>query len=432
MSPQKLVVKCGNFVVLVDLHFLPPGSSEGSSWFAEQHKEEAIMLLKDTIDLRVNQYLEARRQQGQSKPRKDLTQANPLCIKGEHFRLAAYFMKRHVNLRCIVKQQFRELRVFPERFTVFMSLPEEVPGPRGNEDPTKMEQNGRSTSEYFSSPFETEEPLNSSKITKRNTLKKIAKQANSRADPTSKTAEEPPTAATATGRGPGRDVPLGSRDARPRVQDINAGGPEEARRTNKVQSSSQLPFSELGSSTGERQPDETGGQKQPRLAEQLNAGPQCGVPALRSESAAPQPKQSRGKSKRGACSQEEAEGAKKVRLGTAPVSPSEVIMKTDSAESLTQTSTEKSPLVSKSCSAPESAETTVDEELLTLGKSALKPLLAKNNTEQTDQNRLATSINDLSVKPVSSHSYIRSRSPDRKEGVENVPRKSRLRRTKKS
>ncbi|XP_015218672.1 protein SLX4IP isoform X2 [Lepisosteus oculatus] len=439
MSPNKFVVKCGNFVVLVDLHILPLGSSEDTSWFAEQHKEEVSVLLKDAVDQRVKQYLEARRLQGQPKPRKELTQARPLCIKGEHFCLAAYIMKRHVNLRCIVKRQYRELRVFPERFVVCVSPPEEVPEHRGNQSPVVMGYDDAKTSAYFPITCETEDPLNSPKILKRDTLKKMAKLANTNADPSAKMerneelGEEPPMVVMETGKGLGKDVFHSSWNARPRVQDIGTGGLEKCRRTNRVQSSSQLPSSVLGSSSGERQPDEADSQKQPRLMEQLSAGPQCGVPAPSSESASPQPKQSRERSKRRRhCSREEGEGAKKVCFGEAPVSPSEVIMKTDSAESLIQTSMKKSPLVSKSCSAQESAKTTLDEELLTLGKSALKPLFTKNNTEQTNQNRLTTSIKDLSVKPVSSHSYISSRSSDRKEEVENVPRKSRLRRLKKS
>ncbi|MGH0129160.1 UNVERIFIED_CONTAM: hypothetical protein FKN15_038848 [Acipenser sinensis] len=85
MSPSKFVVKCGNFVVLVDLHILPQGSSKDTSWFAEQQKEEVSILLREAVDVRVKQHLEARNQHVQPKPHKELTQANPLCIKGKAF-----------------------------------------------------------------------------------------------------------------------------------------------------------------------------------------------------------------------------------------------------------------------------------------------------------------------------------------------------------
>ncbi|XP_064411793.1 protein SLX4IP [Latimeria chalumnae] len=121
MPANKFVVKCGNFAVLVDLHILPQGPSQDTSWFADHHKEEVSLLLKDTIDTRIKQYLEARRQHGQTKQNKEFTQANPRCMKGENFHLAAYFIKRHVNLKCIVKQRGQELRVFPDRFVVCLN-----------------------------------------------------------------------------------------------------------------------------------------------------------------------------------------------------------------------------------------------------------------------------------------------------------------------
>uniref|UniRef100_A0A8C6W9F5 Protein SLX4IP n=1 Tax=Nannospalax galili TaxID=1026970 RepID=A0A8C6W9F5_NANGA len=34
-----LVLNCGNFAVLVDLHILSQGSNKDTSWFSEQKKE---------------------------------------------------------------------------------------------------------------------------------------------------------------------------------------------------------------------------------------------------------------------------------------------------------------------------------------------------------------------------------------------------------
>lgn len=80
----------------------------------------------------------------------------------------------------------------------------------------------------------------------------------------------------------------------------------------------------------------------------------------------------------------------------------------------------------------EGKKTTVEVELLTLGKQAQRLSLTSNNTTQTNQNRLATSLRGLSVKPASSGSSINSRSTFRVEGRENVPRTSRLQRLKRS
>ncbi|KAG9484345.1 hypothetical protein GDO78_009979 [Eleutherodactylus coqui] len=112
--------ECGNFAVLVDLHVLPQGTSKDSSWFSDHEKEEVCLLLKDTIDSRVKQHIESQRQQNQVK-HKEYTQASPLFLKGTRLRIAAYFIRRWVNLRCVAQHQFRELYVFPDRFVVCVS-----------------------------------------------------------------------------------------------------------------------------------------------------------------------------------------------------------------------------------------------------------------------------------------------------------------------
>lgn len=87
---------------------------------------------------------------------------------------------------------------------------------------------------------------------------------------------------------------------------------------------------------------------------------------------------------------------------------------------------------SKAFPVPEWKKTTLEVELLTLGKQAQRLPLASNNTAQTNQNRLATSLRGQSVKPASSGSSIASRSTLGEKGSENVPRTSRLRRMKRS
>uniref|UniRef100_A0A7M4F0W0 SLX4 interacting protein n=1 Tax=Crocodylus porosus TaxID=8502 RepID=A0A7M4F0W0_CROPO len=76
---------CGNFAVLVDFHILPQGPSRDTSWFSDHEKEEVCMLLKDSIDSRVKQYLEARKQRGQWK-RMEYTKPIPLSLKGRFFK----------------------------------------------------------------------------------------------------------------------------------------------------------------------------------------------------------------------------------------------------------------------------------------------------------------------------------------------------------
>lgn len=87
---------------------------------------------------------------------------------------------------------------------------------------------------------------------------------------------------------------------------------------------------------------------------------------------------------------------------------------------------------SKAFPVSECKKTTLEVELLTLGKRAQRLPLTSNNTAQTNQNRLAASLRGLSVKPASSGSSISSRSTLEEEGSENVPRTSRLRRLKRS
>nr|DBA27099.1 TPA: hypothetical protein GDO54_011278 [Pyxicephalus adspersus] len=117
---------CGNFAVLVDLHVLPQGTSKDTSWFSDHEKEEVSTLLRDMIDCRVRQHIESRRQQGQVKL-KEYTQANPLFLKGNTLRIAAYFIKRWVKLRCVIKHHYRELYVFPDRLVVCTSQLEPCP-----------------------------------------------------------------------------------------------------------------------------------------------------------------------------------------------------------------------------------------------------------------------------------------------------------------
>nr|XP_017214205.1 protein SLX4IP isoform X2 [Danio rerio] len=175
MEPSKFVVKCGNYAVLVDLHILALGDQDNANWFSPAHRKEVGSLIRDALEPRVRQFQEARYQKIQSKPRKDLTPTAPLCLEGGNVRLAVHFMKRHVNLRCIVRQHYRELRVFPERVVVCASPPENSALPNGN---LNLDVSEQSQSKYFSNSGETANPLPISTATKRAVLQKITRQAN--------------------------------------------------------------------------------------------------------------------------------------------------------------------------------------------------------------------------------------------------------------
>uniref|UniRef100_A0A3Q1GAZ9 SLX4 interacting protein n=1 Tax=Acanthochromis polyacanthus TaxID=80966 RepID=A0A3Q1GAZ9_9TELE len=106
---------CGNFAVLVDLHVLPLGGQEDTSWFTTDHIEEVTSLVRDAVDHRVKQYTEFLHNRRQPKQKKEL----------------------------------------PPVSTFFTELSEQ------------------SRSEYFSSVGETQELLNSSTKTKKAVLQKI-------------------------------------------------------------------------------------------------------------------------------------------------------------------------------------------------------------------------------------------------------------------
>ncbi|XP_053141770.1 protein SLX4IP isoform X3 [Hemicordylus capensis] len=126
MNTHKLVIKCGKFAVLVDFHIMPQDSSKDTTWFPNKKKEEVCMLLKDTVDSRVKQYLKAHKRHDQLK---QMEYANPLSLIADGFHIAAYFVKRWVNLRCIGGQQQSGLRVFPDRFVICVTRLESSPSP---------------------------------------------------------------------------------------------------------------------------------------------------------------------------------------------------------------------------------------------------------------------------------------------------------------
>ncbi|XP_063172287.1 protein SLX4IP isoform X2 [Candoia aspera] len=121
MTLDKLVIKCGNFAVLVDFHIAP----QDRMWFSDHQREEVCLLLKDAVESRVKQYLRARKLHGRCK-QTEYGEANVLSLRADEFHISAYFVKRWANLRCI-GQQHSELRVFPDRFVIYVSRLEPNP-----------------------------------------------------------------------------------------------------------------------------------------------------------------------------------------------------------------------------------------------------------------------------------------------------------------
>ncbi|XP_053568124.1 protein SLX4IP [Bombina bombina] len=293
MKANKLVVKCGNFAVLVDLHVLPQGSSKDTSWFSDHEKEEVCMLLKETIDSRVKQHIESRKQQGQMKC-KEYTQTSPLFLKGDQIRIAAYFIKRWVNLRCVVKKQYRELHVFPDRFVVCASQLEPTPSMLHTEITTLEPCFGKSG--YFAEHQE-KESLNMLNVTpkKQAVLKNIVKKTKTTKGSSSK----------AEFSGDRRVSPcLGQADSDKankgnKLQALTTVQSEQNCRTGELakyckyttENSLELPVPEVENYVNHSQPCETSSQQKPQRREWLKGQDLSHDLSWICESAAPQQKQ---------------------------------------------------------------------------------------------------------------------------------------------
>ncbi|KAM9345454.1 protein SLX4IP [Symphorus nematophorus] len=404
---------CGNFAVLVDLHVMPLGGREDASWFTTDHIEEVTALVRDAVDQRVKQYTESLRNRRQPKQKKELAPAAAFSVKGKSFSLVANFLKRHVNLRCIAKQLHGDLRVFPERYVVCVSCPEDASAHHGNPSLAATELSEQSRSEYFSRVGETQEPLNSPTKTKKTVLQKIAKQAgvqreiDQRACPKNQ-----------------------SEKSESSPEETSSGQKVLPEADHKVPSPSALKEAVTQIATTRKQEQ----QHESSPPDSINPNGASLVFCQHEFS------QETSKSKR--CEPSDAgedphpQRAKRTCLGGPPAAT-----QTHSTECSTQTSKHDLPPLpplppaeakaeSKAFPVSECKKTTLEVELLTLGKRAQRLPLTSNNTAQTNQNRLAASLRGLSVKPASSGSSISSRSTLGEEGSKNVPRTSRLRRLK--
>ncbi|XP_059214813.1 protein SLX4IP [Centropristis striata] len=430
MAPHKFVIKCGNFAVLVDLHVLPLGGQEDASWFTTDHIEEVTALVRDSVDQRVKQYTVSHHNKRQPKQKKELPPASAFFVKGKYFNLVANFLKRHVNLRCIVKQLYGDLRVFPERYVVCVSCPEDASAHHGNPSLAATDLSEQSRSEYFSRVGETQEPLNSSTKTKKTALQKIAKQASVRRELCDSSIGEQQIDQRDCPKKQAGELKARESESNPEKtvsssgQKADYGGPCPSALNEAQIGTSQKQGLTQKQQTENSRPDSINPNGasvvfcQHEISQETRKSKRC-KPSDAGEDPHPQ-------------------RAKRTCLGGPPAT-----MQTHSTECSTQTSKHDLlplpplPLVeakaeSKAFPVSERKKTTLEVELLTPGKRAQRLPLTSNNTAQTNQNRLAASLRGLSVKPASSGSSISSRSTLGEEGSENVPRTSRLRRLKRS
>uniref|UniRef100_UPI0037E84B9C protein SLX4IP n=1 Tax=Semicossyphus pulcher TaxID=241346 RepID=UPI0037E84B9C len=432
MAPLKFVIKCGNFAVLVDLHVLPLGGREDASWFTTDHIEEVTALVRDTVDQRVKQYAESLHGRKQAKQKKEMTPAAALVAKGKHFNLVANFLKRHFNLRCIVKRPYGDLRVFPERYVVCVSCSEDASAHHGNPSPAATEPSEQSRSEYFSRVGETQEPLNSPAKTKKTVLQKMAKQASVHRELYGSSTGEQLIEQRACPKNQRWEVGAGESELSPK---------ETLSSSDRKAADHEEPFPRaLNEAVAQNVTTRKQGPTQQQTERSL---PDSISPRGTSEgSCQHEISQETSKSKR--CKPSDAgedphpQRAKRTCLGRPPATT-----QAHSSEGSTQTSKcdllplqplppAEAEAESKAFPVSECNKTTLEVELLTPGKRAQRLPLTSNNTAQTNQNRLAASLRGLSVKPASSGSSISSRSTLAEEGSENVPRTSRLRRQKRS
>ena len=283
MASKKFAVKCGNFAVLVDLHVLPQGSNRDSSWFSEQKKEEVCLLLKETIDSRVKEYVGIYKQRKPSSA--EFTRSSPLSLKGYGFQITAYFLKRGIHLHCIQNSQNTELRVFPERFVVCVSqlaFGHDI-WANQNEKSTKKALHG--VSDYFHVCAESS-PSPGTKL-KRNALKEIVRRTKSKGTDVSK----PQPSGDLVGRSSDSVITVvpWRRDASAILLSESVGQAQDDIRAAK--SHQELPVQKL-ENVSQTQPGDTRSQQQLHPGEWLKTGLLSRSPAYNYESASPGPKQS--------------------------------------------------------------------------------------------------------------------------------------------
>ncbi|XP_054456555.1 protein SLX4IP [Anoplopoma fimbria] len=428
MAPLKYAIKCGNFAVLVDLHVLPLGGQEDTSWFTADHIQEVTALVRDSVDQRVRQYTESLHNRRQPKQKKELVPASVFFVKGENFNLVANFLKRHFNLRCVNKQLYGNLRVFPERYVVCASCPEDAATRHGNQSLAATQLSEQSRSEYFSRVGETQEPLNSPTKTKKTVLQKIAKQARVQQELYASSVGEQKIDLRACPENQRGELSAAESVSSPKQTVPSSGQKALPEADHWMPCPSALKEAQIGNTQEQQTENSPPDSTNPNGASVVSCQHEISQETRKSKRCKPSD----------AGEDPHPQRAKRTCLGRPPAT-----MQTHSEECSTQTSKHDlfppppHPLLeakaeSKAFPVTERKKTTLEVELLTPEKRAQRLPLTSNNTAQTNQNRLAASLRGLSVKPASSGSSISSRSTFGEGGSENAPRTSRLRRLKRS
>ncbi|KAM9727947.1 protein SLX4IP isoform 1-T4 [Menidia menidia] len=410
MAPLKFVIKCGNFAVLVDLHVLPLGGQEDASWFTTGYTKEVTALVRDAVERRVKQYSDFLHSRRQTKQKKELPPASAFCVNGKNFNLVANFLRRHYSLRCVVKQ---DLRLFPERYVVCVSCPEDASEHQRNPSLAASELSEQSRSEYFSYVGKNQELLSSPTKTKKSVLQKIAKQASVQRELCGSTIGMEQN-----------DLKVCPKNQRLELKAAESESSSEAVAISVLKAHPEANHSvPCNSVLTESKAETQTTQKQKQEGEhEISNGTSKSKRCKPNDDAGEDP---------------HSQPAKRTCLGRPPATT-----RNHSSEHSVQTSKRDLPPLphlpfeakaeSKAFPVSECKKTTLEVELLTPGKQAQRLPLTSNNTAETNQNRLATSLRGLSVKPASSGSSIGSRSTLGEGGSENLPRTSRLRRLKRS
>ncbi|XP_054430031.1 protein SLX4IP isoform X2 [Pteronotus mesoamericanus] len=391
MASKKFAVKCGDFAVLVDLHVLPQRSNKDIIWFSEKNKEEVCLLLKETIDSRVKEYLEVRKQHKPSNT--EFTRSSPLSLKGYGFQITAYFLKRGIRLRCFGGSQNPELRVFPDRFVVCVSkLSCSHDLSKQNEELTERALHG--ASDYFAECAES--PLPPSAKLKRNALKETVKRAETKSSIVNKSQSSRDTVGTNS------DSVIAEMAVRRGGSQASSSAPPESTGQAKdyikaAESHWGLPVQKL-ENVHQAQPEDASSQRKPHPGEWLETGLLSGSPVWSCESAPPRPKQSprgaRAQQKRRNCgSVEDFDHHKRVSFGSDRLVLREIIVEKSKAVRILPTSELSDPgLLLKQ----DLAKTMSNEELHVLENLSSRHLM-KNKPGQAKQTGSATNTARLAT-----------------------------------
>ncbi|KAF0884951.1 SLX4I protein, partial [Crocuta crocuta] len=380
---------CGNFAVLVDLHILPQGSNKDTSWFSEQKKEEVCLLLKETIDSRVKEYLEVRKQHRPSNT--EFTRSSPLTLKGYGFQITAYFLKRGIRLLCCRSSQSTELRVFPDRFVVCVSQLSFSHDLMASQSEELTEGALHGASDYFAECAESPLPPNAK--CKRNTLKEIVRRTETKSSIVGKSQSSLDTGGIAS------DPVIAEMTRRRGHSQVSASPLSESTgQANYIKAAEShwgLPVQKL-ENVHQTPPGDTSSQQKPHCGEWSETGLLGRSPVCSCESASPGPKQSpqgaRAQQKRrNLGSAEDIDHHKRVSLGSDRLVPREIIVEKSKAVRVLPKLSDPGLLLKQGL-----AKTASNEELHVL-ENLSSGRLTKNKPGQAQQTGSATNTERLSA-----------------------------------